>query len=248
MSKRAISVPLDETTERIDWADRAWAEATAVDDPVALSLACRVRCWNALAPAHLDEAVDLAARGLAAARRTGDFIEIHESVFTQLLIATILGDFDEFDRIERERTAQAERGRRPRQLELGVGIRARKLLLSGEFDAAESAILEAEALYDRFGSSQRALPVSTLQAIWRLANGLDASRELAIAKFWAAEGGHRVCYAAQHLHGGIGVDTDYPLHHYYLRSRHLELTLGGAHTHLALLGDRLAAQGPAASG
>jgi DNA-binding CsgD family transcriptional regulator len=166
VSKRAISVPLDETTERLHWADRAWAEATAVDDPVALSLACRVRCWNALAPAHLDEAVDLAARGLAAARRTGDFVEIHESVFTQLLIATVLGDFDGFDRIERERTAQAERERRPRQLELGVGIRARKLLLRGEFDAAESAILEAEALYDRFGSSQLALPVWTLQAIW----------------------------------------------------------------------------------
>lgn len=166
VSKRALSVPLDETTERLHWADSAWAEASAVDDPVALSIACRVRCWNALAPAHLDEAVDLAARGLAAARRTGDFIEIHESVFTQLLIATILGDFDGFDRIERERSAQAERERRPRQLELGVGIRARKLLLSGEFDAAESAILEAEALYDRFGSSQRALPIWPLQAIW----------------------------------------------------------------------------------
>ena len=89
-----------------------------------------------------------------------------------------------------------------------------------------------------------AMRLSTMQAIWRLASGLDATRELAIAKFWASEGGHRVCYAAQHLHGGIGVDTDYPLHHYYLRSRHLELTLGGAHTHLAALGDRLAASGP----
>jgi alkylation response protein AidB-like acyl-CoA dehydrogenase len=93
-----------------------------------------------------------------------------------------------------------------------------------------------------------AMRLSTLQAIWRLASGLDASRELAIAKFWASEGGHRVCYAAQHLHGGIGVDTDYPLHHYYLRSRHLELTLGGAHTHLAVLGDRLAEHGPAVNG
>jgi alkylation response protein AidB-like acyl-CoA dehydrogenase len=85
-----------------------------------------------------------------------------------------------------------------------------------------------------------AMRLATMQAIWRLASGLDATREISIAKFWAAEGGHRVCYAAQHLHGGIGVDTDYPLHHYYLRSRHIELTLGGAHTHLALLGDRLA--------
>jgi DNA-binding CsgD family transcriptional regulator len=133
---------------------------------VALSLACRARCWNALVPGHLGQAVDLAAQGLAAARRTGDLTEIHESVFTQLLVRTILGHFDEFDRIERERAAQAERERRPRQLELGAMIRARKLLLNGEFDAAERAILQAEELYNRFGSSQRALAGSTPQAIW----------------------------------------------------------------------------------
>lgn len=89
-----------------------------------------------------------------------------------------------------------------------------------------------------------AMKAVTQQAIWRLSAGLAAQREVSIAKFWAAEGGHRVCYAAQHLHGGIGVDTDYPLHHYYLRSRQLELTLGGTHTHLAALGDRLAQRGP----
>ena len=122
VAKRAMSVPLDETAERIYWADRAWAEATAVDDAVALSLACRARCWNAMTPGHLDEAVDLAAQGLGAARRTGDLTEIHESIFTQLLVTTILGDFDEFDRIEQERAAQAERERRPRQLELGANI------------------------------------------------------------------------------------------------------------------------------
>ena len=33
--------------------------------------------------------------------------EVQESIFTQLLVATILGDFDEFDRIERDRAAQA---------------------------------------------------------------------------------------------------------------------------------------------
>jgi alkylation response protein AidB-like acyl-CoA dehydrogenase len=91
-----------------------------------------------------------------------------------------------------------------------------------------------------------AMRLSAQQAIWRLASGRDADRELAIAKFWAAEGGHRVCYAAQHLHGGIGVDTDYPLHHYYLKSRHIELTLGGSHTHLMSLGERLAGAATAA--
>jgi len=85
-----------------------------------------------------------------------------------------------------------------------------------------------------------AVRLATWQAAWRLANGLPAKRELAIAKFWASEGGHRVCYAAQHLHGGIGVDKDYPLHHFYLQSRRIELTFGGAHTHLTTLGRMLA--------
>jgi predicted ATPase len=166
VAKRAFSVPLDETAELIYWVDRAWAEATAVDDAVALTLAYRLRCWIALTPGHLDEAVDLAAQGLAAALRTGDPSDIYDIGFMHLLIAAIRGDFDEFDRIERAGAAMAERGRRPRQMEVVVAMRARKLLLQGEFDAAESAILQTEELYYRFGSSQRALAPSTPQAIW----------------------------------------------------------------------------------
>jgi 3-oxocholest-4-en-26-oyl-CoA dehydrogenase beta subunit len=79
------------------------------------------------------------------------------------------------------------------------------------------------------------------QAAWRLDQGLDAADELDIAKFWAAEAGSRVAEAAQHLHGGIGVDTDYPLHRYYRLAKHLELTLGGSTERLRRLGARMAA-------
>jgi 3-oxocholest-4-en-26-oyl-CoA dehydrogenase beta subunit len=79
------------------------------------------------------------------------------------------------------------------------------------------------------------------QAAWRLDEGLPADDELDIAKFWAAEGGSRVARAAQHLHGGIGVDTDYPLHRYYRLAKHLELTLGGSTERLLRLGARMAA-------
>lgn len=78
------------------------------------------------------------------------------------------------------------------------------------------------------------------QAAWRLAEGLPAADEVTIAKFWAAEGGHRVVYAAQHLHGGIGIDLDYPLHRYYIWSKTIELTLGSATPHLARLGAAIA--------
>jgi alkylation response protein AidB-like acyl-CoA dehydrogenase len=78
------------------------------------------------------------------------------------------------------------------------------------------------------------------QAVWRLAEGLPATCEVAVAKYWADEGAQRVVHAAQHLHGGMGVDRDYPLHRYYLLTKHLALTLGGATTSLLRLGDVLA--------
>ena len=74
----------------------------------------------------------------------------------------------------------------------------------------------------------RAMALSLQSAIWRLEQGLDAEREVAIASWWAAEGGHRVSAAAMHLHGGMGFDRDYPLHRYFLINRRLQLLLGGS--------------------
>jgi alkylation response protein AidB-like acyl-CoA dehydrogenase len=79
-----------------------------------------------------------------------------------------------------------------------------------------------------------------LEAAWRLAEGREARREVAIAKFFAAEAGQRITYAAQHLHGGIGFDLDYGLARYYPLSKQIELTLGGANAQLARLGGLLA--------
>ena len=65
---------------------------------------------------------------------------------------------------------------------------------------------------------------------------LDAERAARIAKFWAAEAGARIAGTAQHVHGGIGIDTTYPLHRYFLWAKHHELTLGSAAQQLAHLG------------
>jgi len=78
---------------------------------------------------------------------------------------------------------------------------------------------------------------SMWQACWRLDQGLGADKELAIAKFFASEAGARVVAAAQHVHGGMGFDRDYPLYRYFLTSKHLEFTLGGTHESLTRLGD-----------
>jgi alkylation response protein AidB-like acyl-CoA dehydrogenase len=87
-----------------------------------------------------------------------------------------------------------------------------------------------------------AIRLTAWQAAWRIAEGLPAEKEVAIAKFWAADGGQRVVHAAVHLHGGVGVDRDYPLHRYFLMTKHLELTLGGATEQLLQLGAMLAAE------
>jgi 3-oxocholest-4-en-26-oyl-CoA dehydrogenase beta subunit len=82
--------------------------------------------------------------------------------------------------------------------------------------------------------------LATWHAGWQLAEGKDADESVAMAKFLAAEAGHRVVYAAQHLHGGMGFDLDYPIHRYYLWSKRIELTLGSGTHHLLELGAQMA--------
>ncbi|GAB3488454.1 acyl-CoA dehydrogenase family protein [Nocardiopsis coralliicola] len=70
--------------------------------------------------------------------------------------------------------------------------------------------------------------------------GGDATSAALVAKYWADQAGLDVVHRTQHLHGGIGVDVEYPAHRYFLWGRQLAGTLGGASAALARLGDRLA--------
>ena len=85
-----------------------------------------------------------------------------------------------------------------------------------------------------------ALRVTTMNAAWRLDEGLNAANDVLVAAFWASEGGQQVVLTGQHLHGGIGADVDYPVHRYFLWSSQLANTLGTASSHLARLGSRIA--------
>lgn len=86
-----------------------------------------------------------------------------------------------------------------------------------------------------------AMHLTSLLAANRIAEGRDASLEVATAKYWAADGGHNVGHAALHCHGGVSIDLDYPIHRYFLWGKQIEFTLGGASAQLARLGRRLAA-------
>jgi 3-oxocholest-4-en-26-oyl-CoA dehydrogenase beta subunit len=80
------------------------------------------------------------------------------------------------------------------------------------------------------------------QAAWRLAAGLPAETEIATAKFWAADGGHRVAHTAVHVHGGVGIDMDGAVHRYFSAAVHNEFALGGATAQLRRIGAVLAGQ------
>lgn len=86
----------------------------------------------------------------------------------------------------------------------------------------------------------QAMEVTLWQAAWRLEQGLPCEREVAIARYTAAEGAHRVLATAQHLHGGMGFDKDYALHRYFLAVKAWEFVGGGASAQLERLGAALA--------
>jgi acyl-CoA dehydrogenase len=79
------------------------------------------------------------------------------------------------------------------------------------------------------------------QAAWRVDENLPATAEVAVAKFWAAEAGHRVAHTAVHVHGGVGIDTDHQLHRFFVAAKRNEFTLGSATEQLRTLGAELAA-------
>ena len=85
------------------------------------------------------------------------------------------------------------------------------------------------------------LRLTTYQAVSLLDSERPALTEVQIAKIWAGDTGHRVSYATQHVHGGTGIDREYPLWRYCLWLRQNEMTLGCSAAQTAALGRRLAA-------
>ena len=130
---------------------------------------------------------------------------------------------------------------------LAVGVCSEALRLTAEYTKTrkqfDQPIATFQAVAQRAADAfidTEAVRLTALQAAWRIDAGLPADAAVATAKVWAAQGGSRVVRAAQHLHGGVGVDREYPLHRYYLYARQLELTLGGATQQLRRLGGLIA--------
>ena len=84
------------------------------------------------------------------------------------------------------------------------------------------------------------IELTMLQAATHLDEGRVVPLEVGTAKFWASEGGSRIGHAALHVHGGISIDVDYPIHRYFLWIKQIEFTLGSETPQLLAIGRELA--------
>jgi alkylation response protein AidB-like acyl-CoA dehydrogenase len=131
-----------------------------------------------------------------------------------------------------------------------LGVTERALEMTAEYGREriqfERPIGSFQAFHQRAADAYimvEAVRLSAWEAAWRLAQGLEASESVAVAKYWSAEGGQFAAYACQHLHGGIGIDTDYPLHRYFIWATQIEHELGAAPHQLEKLGAQIAEHG-----
>ncbi|MCP5042958.1 MAG: acyl-CoA/acyl-ACP dehydrogenase [bacterium] len=130
---------------------------------------------------------------------------------------------------------------------MAVGVVDRMTRMTAEYTADREQFGVKIATFQAVG--QRAancyidtecLRVVSQQAVSLLNGEAPADEEVTIAKMWVGDVAHRVSHAAQHLHGGIGVDRDYPLFRYCLWAKQLELSMGSTAQLTAQLGEGIA--------
>ena len=132
---------------------------------------------------------------------------------------------------------------------VALGVCEQALALTADYTKSRKQFDQPIAMFQAVGQrladayvDVEAIRLTAWQAAWRIAAGMPAASQVAIAKFWAGTGGQRVVHSAQHLHGGMGVDRDYPLHRYFLYAKQLELSLGGPTAQLRKLGRMIVAE------
>jgi alkylation response protein AidB-like acyl-CoA dehydrogenase len=138
---------------------------------------------------------------------------------------------------------------------LQLGVAERALELTAEYAKTREqfgrAIGAFQAVAQRLADAYidvEAIRLTMWQAVWRLGAALPCDAEIATAKFWAADGGHRVAHTAVHVHGGVGIDVSHPVHRYFAAAKRNEFAQGGATTQLRRLGAVLAAASPLVTG
>jgi len=129
--------------------------------------------------------------------------------------------------------------------QLGVLERALELtaLYAREREQFDRPIGSFQAVSSRLADGYidiKGLRLTLTQAAWRLSEDLPADVDVNTAAFWAAEAGHRIAHTTVHVHGGVGIDTDHPVHRYFLAAKQTEFAVGGATGQLLRIGRELA--------
>jgi alkylation response protein AidB-like acyl-CoA dehydrogenase len=96
----------------------------------------------------------------------------------------------------------------------------------------------AQQIADVYVAS-RTLHLAVTSAVWRLGTGRDADDDLGIAAQWLTAEAPPAGRTCHHLHGGLGLSVDYPLHRHTALIRDLVRFLGGGEYRLTVLGERL---------
>ncbi|RAU92772.1 acyl-CoA dehydrogenase family protein [Mycolicibacter senuensis] len=93
----------------------------------------------------------------------------------------------------------------------------------------------------------RTITLAATSVVWRLANGLDADDDLGVLGYWITSQAPPVMQLCHHLHGGMGMDVDYPMDRYYSTIKDLNRLLGGRSQRLEMVAIASAAE-PGAAG
>lgn len=140
-------------------------------------------------------------------------------------------------------TAHGNLGRSAYQL----GVLERALELTAEYarerEQFDRPIGSFQAVSSRLADDYiavKALRLTVTQAAWRLSEDLPADIDVSTAAFWAADAGHRVAHTTVHVHGGVGIDLDHPVHRYFLAAKQTEFAVGNATGQLLRIGRELA--------
>ena len=129
-----------------------------------------------------------------------------------------------------------------------VGLCDKMMRMTGQYTSERQqfgrAIATFQAVSHRVADCYidvECLRLVTQQAASLIDQNRPAEEAVTIAKIWCGDVTHRVSQAAQHCHGGTGVDRDYPLYRYCLWARQIELTAGSSARLTGELGTRISA-------
>lgn len=125
----------------------------------------------------------------------------------------------------------------------GAGLVAGALRLTADYTATREQFGRPLSTFQTVAAqlaevyiASRTIDLVSTSVVWRLAEGLDATEDLAILGYWLTSQAPPAMRLCHHLHGGMGMDITYPMDRYYSSIKDLTRLLGGPSHRLDLVG------------